>query len=65
VEVQGKLGVVLLNDDPGGLLNRLGTDPAHLSICNIASGGEMEPRVKKRSWYTLLSGGRRISKRSP
>ncbi len=30
VEVQGELGVVLLNDDPGGLLNGLGADATHL-----------------------------------
>ena len=34
VEVQGELGVILLNNDPGGLFHRLGADPAHLSICN-------------------------------
>ena len=30
VEVKGKLGVVLLNDDLGGLLDGLGTDTTHL-----------------------------------
>ena len=32
VEVQGKLGVIFLNDDPGGLLHGLGTDTTHLEI---------------------------------
>ena len=30
VEVKGELGVVLLNDDLGGLLDGLGTDTTHL-----------------------------------
>ncbi len=29
VEVEVELGVVLLDDDPGGLLHRLGADAAH------------------------------------
>ena len=32
VEVQGELRVVLLNDDPGGLLDGLGADATHLEI---------------------------------
>ena len=32
VEVQGELGIVLLNDDPSGLLDRLGTDPTHVAL---------------------------------
>lgn len=32
VEVEGELGVVLLNDDPGGLLDGLGADATHLEI---------------------------------
>ncbi len=36
VEVQRQLGVVLFDDDPGGLLHGLGTDATHLEakICN-------------------------------
>ncbi len=30
IEVQGQLGVVLLDDDLGGLLHGLGTDATHL-----------------------------------
>lgn len=32
VEVQGQLSVVLLDDDPGGLLDGLGADATHLGI---------------------------------
>jgi hypothetical protein len=35
LEVQGQLGVVPLNDDLGGLLNRLGTNATHDCGCGI------------------------------
>jgi hypothetical protein len=35
VEVECELGVVLLDDDPGGLLHRLRTNATHLIYCNV------------------------------
>ena len=38
VEVQGQLGVVLLDDDPGGLLDSLGADAAHPGLQSSTNG---------------------------
>ncbi len=37
VEVECELGIVLLDDDPGGLLHRLRTHATHLIYCNVCN----------------------------
>merc|ERR1719509_483256 len=37
VEVQGELGVVLLDQDPGGLLHGLGSDASHRGFLGFSS----------------------------
>ena len=41
IEVQGQLGVVLLDDDLGGLLHDLGSDVTHLEAKICDSNGQI------------------------
>jgi hypothetical protein len=54
VEVECELGVVLLDDDPGGLLHRLRTHATHLIYCNVCNDASICGSIVVVWFYTSI-----------